>query len=188
MIHEKPKNPLKRFLDFYLNSLETNPIKTKVIAASVLVATSDIIAQLLFESTFDFQRVGRMFILGGILTPWLHVWYGFLAVKLPATSFQLVLIRTCLDQFINSPIFIAVIFCTICILENRVNDIPDKLRNEWTGTVYTSWKLWIPVMFINFKLVPVQHQILVSNLVGVVWNTYLSWRGHAGDPEVASVK
>ena len=35
--------------------------------------------------------------------------------------------------------------------------------------------MWVPTMIVTFKYVPVKFQVLVVNVVGVVWNTFLAY-------------
>ncbi len=34
--------------------------------------------------------------------------------------------------------------------------------------------MWVPTMIVTFRYVPVKFQVLVVNVVGVVWNTFLA--------------
>jgi hypothetical protein len=43
------------------------------------------------------------------------------------------------------------------------------------------WSIWIPSMAFMFAFVPGKFQVLFSNGVGFVWNSYLSWRTHEGE-------
>jgi Mpv17 / PMP22 family len=51
---------------------------------------------------------------------------------------------------------------------------------KWTHTnlyqiLVANWMLWIPVQTCNFHFIPTKYQVLVSNCVALVWNTYLSY-------------
>ena len=35
--------------------------------------------------------------------------------------------------------------------------------------------MWVPTMIVTFRYVPVKFQVLVVNLVGVVWHTFLAY-------------
>ena len=41
-----------------------------------------------------------------------------------------------------------------------------------------NWMMWIPCQFLNFRFIAPQFQVLFANVVALVWNTFLSWRGH----------
>jgi Mpv17 / PMP22 family len=48
-----------------------------------------------------------------------------------------------------------------------------------------NWLLWIPVQALNFSYIPTKFQVLVSNGVALLWNTYLSYmtsRSNASPP------
>ncbi len=69
--------------------------------------------------------------------------------------------------------------------------IQTMLVKELPGIVVAEWSLWIPTMLLTFRYAPVKFQVLVINVVGVVWQTFLSFmaaRAHShgtaagGDP------
>jgi hypothetical protein len=101
--------------------------------------------------------------------------------KIPGNSLKVVLQRTFLDQVCFAPIFIPTFMTSLMILESKpINSIPNVLIQEVPDVVVTNWALWIPAMLINFKYVPIQWQVLFSNCIGFVWNTYLSWKTQEG--------
>lgn len=66
----------------------------------------------------------------------------------------------------------------VLTLEGRPNEVPAKLRSDWVGVVQSNWHLWIPVQLLNFTAVPANLRVLVTNLVAVGWNAYLSYASH----------
>ena len=48
-----------------------------------------------------------------------------------------------------------------------------------------NWELWVPAQCLNFLLIPVPMQVLFANMVGLVWNTYLSIVAHGNHSEDA---
>jgi hypothetical protein len=49
------------------------------------------------------------------------------------------------------------------------------LYRELPGIVVAEWALWVPTMLITFRYAPVKFHVLVINVVGVVWQTFLSF-------------
>jgi hypothetical protein len=108
--------------------------------------------------------------------------------KIPGNSLKVVLQRTFLDQIRFAPIFIPTFITSLMILESTseskstktitetIVDISNVLARDVPGIVVTNWALWVPAMLVNFRYVPMQWQVLFSNCVGFVWNTYLSWK------------
>ena len=47
-------------------------------------------------------------------------------------------------------------------LEGRLQELEPLLRAQYIETLVNNWQLWIPAQFINFRFVPVQHQVLLS--------------------------
>lgn len=111
------------------------------------------------------------------------------------------LARLALDQTVWAPVFIAVFFSAMSILQVRVGlgccccvcahrhppmphtarpqgkpeeIIPNLKQNVWAAML-VNWKLWPAANFINFKFVPPQLQVLFANFVALIWNFYLSW-------------
>lgn len=139
------------------------------------------VTQLFVEKsgTVDYRRLAAMTSLGlFIVGPVLHYWYGFLnrVIKTPGTKGAVM--RLAMDQFIFAPIFIAFTFAYLLLLEGNASQIHQKLQSDWTPTLIANWKLWIPFQFCNFMFVPPILQVLFSNVVGLVWNIYISYASH----------
>jgi protein Mpv17 len=48
-------------------------------------------------------------------------------------------------------------------------------RIIYVDMMLTNYKLWIPAQAVNFFFVPVHYQVLASNFIALVWNTYMSY-------------
>ena len=59
-----------------------------------------------------------------------------------------------------------------------VRQLEEQLRDSWSETVVTNWKLWVPCQIINLGFVPGHLQVLVSNIVALAWNSYVSYITH----------
>lgn len=56
-------------------------------------------------------------------------------------------------------------------------------------TQKAQWVFWIPIQMLNFKFVPVRHQLNVVLLTSVVWTALLSmWYPPKGDEEKDETK
>jgi hypothetical protein len=152
------------------------------------VAFGDVLAQILVEGalqeghTFDWARTGRMWLIGiAIVAPILHYWYNFLNKMVPDPSTKGALIRVFIDQVVFAPAGICIFFTSIFTLEGRLNELKEHLSNVLWPTLQNNWKLWIPAMFITFRVIPHHYQVLWVNCVSLIWNTYMSWVGHQKD-------
>ena len=126
----------------------------------------------------DWYRTGRFGILGFFLVaPVVHLWYARLGKFIPGTNVGAVIKRTAVDQLCFAPLFLPTFMMNLMMLEGRPYDEAfPKLQRDLTGALVTNWCLWVPAMLVNFRFVSLKYQVLYSNMVGFVWNTYLSWK------------
>jgi hypothetical protein len=131
------------------------------------------------HAKFDVKRAAIFTLLGGLLiSPILHGWYKLLGAKLPGTSTAAVLKRLALDQLGFAPTFLPVFISSVLTLEGNAQQIPDKLRADWWPVTKANWVVWVPAQILNFRFVPGSMQVLFSNVVGLLWNAYLSYVSH----------
>lgn len=126
----------------------------------------------------DWYRTGRFGILGFFLVaPVVHLWYARLTKFVPGTNVGAVIKRTAVDQLCFAPLFLPTFMMNLMMLEGRpYAEAFPKLQKDLPGALVTNWCLWVPAMLVNFRFVPLKYQVLYSNMVGFVWNTYLSWK------------
>ena len=86
--------------------------------------------------------------------------------------------RLACDQGFFGPLFIVVVFTFMFAMDGRIDALPEHLRENFVNATLTNWALWIPSMFVVFRFVPPNFQVLVVNGVALIWNTYLSYVGH----------
>ena len=60
-------------------------------------------------------------------------------------------------------------------------------RSDYGTIVKTNWMVWIPFQSVNFTLIPLQHRLMFSNLMALVWNTYLAYKANS-QKHIASVR
>lgn len=180
----------------YLGHLERRPLLTKSVTCGVLSFGADVVCQVAFplpivkknssndsnvdstiqQNKIDWFRVAKFTLLGVFyVSPSLHVWYGVLARTFPGAGMTGTMQRLACDQLLFAPAFIAGFFSLALVIDGRPEGIYDKLRVDWLPTMRANLSLWVPSMFINFRYVPPQLQVLFSNCVGFFWNIYLSW-------------
>jgi len=59
--------------------------------------------------------------------------------------------------------------------ENTNQNIFKIIKSECLSIIVAEWFIWVPTMIATFRYVPVKFQVLVINVVGVVWNTFLAY-------------
>lgn len=202
-------SPFYSFFGWYSKKLDTHPISTKCVSAALVSSMGSVLAQYIahrqnekedsndknkndlskqkpFE--IDYERVSCFVFLNIVfVAPVLHHWYEFVNRALPGRSFSRVLQRTFCDEFLFSPIYIPVLLGMLWKLEGSTNNkIYSMLKAELPTIIVTEWAMWVPTMIVTFRYVPVKFQVLVVNVVGVVWNTYLAYaanNAHSSSPE-----
>lgn len=53
--------------------------------------------------------------------------------------------------------------------------IQKKLKKAYVPGLQANWMVWPAVQFINFTYVPLEHRVLVVNIVSLGWNCFLSY-------------
>lgn len=190
---------------WYSKRLDTHPISTKCISAGLISSIGNVLAQGItyYQEKIDHEsdstddddknsskenniwqdfsvdpaQVGRFAFLNVIfVAPVLHHWYNFINRALPGKSAWRVIQRTFWDEFVFSPLYIPVFLAGLWKLEGTSwPKIKNMIVKEVPGIIVAEWALWVPTMMVTFRYVPVKFQVLVINLVGVVWQTFLSF-------------
>jgi hypothetical protein len=170
---------MHRFTNFYLSQLRTRPLLTKSLTCFVVLGAGDMLTQCALErkslQALDFGRTARFALLGIVyVAPALHLWYNFLATRMPGTAMSAVAQRVALDQFVFSPISLSVFMSTTAYMEGK----PWAVSNDLLSPLLANWAVWIPFQFMNFRFVPTQLQVLSNNVMSVFWNAYISYTIH----------
>ncbi|KAJ8613410.1 hypothetical protein CTAYLR_002269 [Chrysophaeum taylorii] len=172
-----------RLIGKYEAALIERPVPTKMATGGVLWGTGDVVAQATSkkkDEAFDAPRISRAVIYGTIIhAPIAHVHYEFLEwfVRRVRVSQQAIpLVKVFMEQFVywgwvsNSIYHFALAKMEGCDVSESVARVYDRL---WP-TMKAQWAFWIPVQYVNFKMVPVRHQLNVVLLTSVVWTAALS--------------
>ena len=139
--------------------------------------------------SFDLKRLGIFTLLGMVfIGPVLHVWYGTLAKLFTGVGTATAVSKLAMDQLLFAPVFIGSIISLIMILEGHGDQVKDKVNNDLFTIVKSNWALWVPFNFLNFRFVPQSLQVLASNGMALIWNTYVSWASHTHTDAGATTK
>jgi protein Mpv17 len=63
---------------------------------------------------------------------------------------------------------------------------PNAHRSEYKNIVVTNWMIWVPAQVLNFRLIPLQHRQMFSNIIALIWNTYLAYKANSVDHVTSS--
>lgn len=196
------QEPVKRrtFFRWYNEHLERSPIKTKMITGAILWGLGDIVAQVVPKfiqeneeevnevvkssqsvfSNYDFPRTGRAFFFGCVIhAPLAHVHYNFLetlTIRCGVTGLGVTAFKTIVEQFVYWSWFSNSLYhgAMGAMQGHNPTQIYNRIADVLWDTQKAQWSFWIPVQLLNFRFVPVCHQLNVVLLTSVVWTALLS--------------
>ena len=149
----------------------------------MLVGAGDVIAQQVVEKkgkAHDITRTAKMTLIGlCVLGPGLRTWYIILDRVVKGAGTSAALKKMLLDQIVWAPSFLAMFFCLVSAMNGKDREqIKDKFKNDYATALKVNYMIWPAVQIINFKFVPMQHRVIVVNIVALFWNTYLAYASH----------
>ncbi|KAK6340941.1 Protein required for ethanol metabolism [Orbilia brochopaga] len=166
-------------LRWYQARLAKRPVLTQVVTTAFLFGAGDVTAQQAVErrgaANHDYIRTLRMTAWGGgFFGPVVVQWYKLLdRVRFPGRPNLELVTRVAADQLLFTPVNLLCFFTGMTVLEG--GDPAEKLRKSYWTTLQTNWIVWPTVQLVNFKVIPLEHRLLVVNVVSLGWNSYLSY-------------
>jgi hypothetical protein len=67
------------------------------------------------------------------------------------------------------------------------SSVRQRLSDAYVPGLTKNFMVWPWVQFTNFKYVPMEHRVLVVNIISLGWNCYLSALNSGGSPAVKEV-
>lgn len=184
----------KTFFEWYEYHLQTSPYRTKMITGGILWGIGDAVAQVLVKedtqtksssnSNYDIVRTGRAIFFGfAIHAPTAHIHYNFLEtlttrLNIPKTNALYVpIFKAFMEQFVYWSWFSNSLYHgTMGALQGMSSrDIYQRICDVLWETQKAQWVFWIPIQIVNFRYVPVRHQLNVVLITSVIWTAFLSF-------------
>lgn len=158
---------------FYTRALKQRPVATKTLTAITLATVGDLLAQRTSGAprarADDYARTARFAAWAGLIAPLTHMWFARLS-RLPSP-----LLAAAADQLLWAPPFTAMFLFAMGAAEaGTVGEGVSRCRSSWRSVLLANWLVWMPVQALNFWLVPLPFQVLVTNVVGLGWSVALS--------------
>ncbi|KAI4675886.1 uncharacterized protein J4E84_009861 [Alternaria hordeiaustralica] len=150
---------------------------------------------------FDFERTTRFMSYGFLMSPIQHRWFGFLSRTFPVSktaTWLPALKRVAFDQFLFAPAGLAAFFTFMTVAEGGgKRAVQRKFQDVYVPALKANYMVWPAVQLINFRVMPIQFQIvsillqvimLATNVcqpfvstVGIAWTAYLSLTNSADE-------
>ena len=116
----------------------------------------------------ELGRTGRMALYGGaVFGPAATTWFGFLQrrIRIPSSPNLEILARVAADQGIFASCNLFVFLSSMAIVEG--SDPKKKLETTYWNALTSNWMVWPVVQFANFKFVPLEHRVMVVNVISL---------------------
>ncbi|XP_045495764.1 mpv17-like protein 2 [Colias croceus] len=128
----------------------------------------------------DHARTAQMAFSGLTAGVICHNWYIFLDKIIIGRTFDMVIKKLLLDQFICSPIVIMSFFATVAIFEeNPFENFTDEVRDKFWILYKAEWYVWPPAQIINFYFLPTKYRVLYDNTISLGYDIYTSHIKHS---------
>lgn len=113
---------------------------------------------------FDFERLTRFMAYGFCMAPAQFKWFQFLGRIFPITktaAFGPAMKRVAFDQLIFAPFGVGMFFTVMTVAEGGGRRaVAHKLRDMYVPTLKANYIVWPAVQIVNFRLMPVQFQLV----------------------------
>ncbi|KZV92099.1 hypothetical protein EXIGLDRAFT_836676 [Exidia glandulosa HHB12029] len=178
------------FTRFYNRSFDRSPYTTLAIANSGLSVLGDCLAQAVQVAgasdgetvRYDPVRSARFAVFGLVMGPFIGRWVKFLEQQFPmnagkTTAGNLLALtkRVASDQILMAPLGLTIFLGSMGVMEGRSSgEIGLKYHDLFWPALYTNWKVWPAIQFVNFKFVPLAFRVPFQSTCGCFWTLYLS--------------
>jgi len=170
----------------YSNALIQKPFKTKMLTAGVLSVGGDFVCQKYIEKreigkNYDYRRTMNLFLIGSLVSaPLIHLWYvkGAPAICRHVTQNAKLYpyISLAADQTLIATSTLALFLFLSEYMQNfNAQAAVYNVRRKFWSAITTNWKVWPPIILINFLFVPLHFRVLFTNLIGFFWGIYLTY-------------
>lgn len=137
---------------------------------------------------YDLKRTAHMAFSGSTAGLICHHWYIFIDRVIIGRTFDMVIKKLLLDQFICSPIVILSFFATVAIFEDDpISNFTDEVQSKFWTLYKAEWVVWPPAQIINFYFLPTQYRVAYDNTISLGYDIFTSHVKHA-KPEKSEMK
>ena len=183
----------------YSSLLERYPYSTQMATSGFLGGAGDATTQYLEHrwdlldgrqpKPWDLRRLFAVSFFGVyFMGPVGHVWYKRLDAwchRYCRRSWQMVTAKVAGDTLLFGPVCLWAFFVSVSLMEGiSWRHTEQKIRRDFVPTYLVDYACWPLVQGLNFRFVPVQHQLLVVNLMCYFDDIFLSYVQHNSLPRL----
>ena len=85
--------------------------------------------------------------------------------------------KTALGQVTIFPTYVTLFYAYIALLEGKsARQACGRVQRNFWPTMATGTVFWPIANMLNFTLVPQRHRVLYVGVMGIAWNSFLSWQ------------
>ncbi|KAJ3311314.1 hypothetical protein HDV04_004122 [Boothiomyces sp. JEL0838] len=158
---------------------------TAAFTSGSLYVVGDLINQTVFtpHKHIDWQQSAKFALIGFTLHgPYFWAGFKFLDRMFGmAKAMPTVLKKAVAGQLLVFPPFSLMFLSYSAILDGKKPI--ENIQSQFVPIFINGCGVWPIANVVNFRFVPIQHRMIYINLVGIGWNTYLSYAVHHSIPK-----
>ncbi|KAI1642351.1 uncharacterized protein F4817DRAFT_305011 [Daldinia loculata] len=177
--------PLTRAGEAYGRAQRKRPWATQIVSALVIYLVADISAQRIGGKDYVPERTARNLVIGGVSAVPNFLWFVWLSRHFNYPSHILSLgVKIVVNQLVFTPTFNSYFFGAQALLAgDSLAETWDRIRRTVPVSWVNAWKLWPAVTAFTFTFIPIEYRSVVSGVVAVGWQTYLSYLNRQAEIE-----
>lgn len=170
---------------WYITQLKRHQFSTNMVTTGAIFLMGDVVAQQLIErrgKSHDAERTARSAGIGAVYSAPLAVFsYNVVDRIFGKSTSPFNTLKKIGFMFIFTPFTNGGYLSINNLLQHKTwEETSRQLSSDLGKIVLGSYSVWLPTNFLLLTLVPLRHRVLVSNGVGVLWTSYLTYVANGG--------
>ena len=156
-----------------------HPILKASLTSCTLYVLGDVINQQFIEKSLDWNvsRTMRFGLTGACLHgPWFYMGFKQLDTLLPSKTLKVAIYKSLLGQIGLFAPFVGFFLTFTALVERK--DVWKYVKERYWDINRTGLYVWPLANIINFMFISSLYRVAYVNVVGLGWNTYLSFASH----------